>query len=245
MKDFLLDRRWLGGFFGVAALIICAIGLFGPWNGAEPRDYGGLLLNLGSELIGIFLTVFLIDELNERRERRLEAMRNRQTEQRASEEEIKRLALDLLRDIDFAAWAWLGGRRRFHAGELLGLLRNATDADPLPFFIRNEIRDIGIQAAEWLEQKHELIASSRPFGEALEILRPLAGIQDTPRLPAESNDLANVLSRAVRRLSIAANIEPGEDDGDAEWRKDTNFRSQQSRYYGRIILDREYDRLQD
>lgn len=225
------DRILIGCVFTVAAVFLCLIGLYGPWRDNGP-DYGGLLLNAGSELLGVVVTVLIIDVLNERRERK---------------EEVKRLSWEFLHEIDAAVWTWLGGRRSFDLGELLGFLRNVNELDPLPSFVRNQVRDIGSRAAQYLRLRQELINTSKTFGDACEHLRPLAGIQDTPWQPPYQNDLANVLGRAVR--SLCETVETTLPDPgtiiDTEWQKDTRFTSQQWRFYGRVQWDRDFDATQD
>jgi len=239
-----LSRRAVGIAFAVVTLLSCAIGLFVPWKNTGP-DYGGLLLNIGSELLGIVLTVLTLDAWNERRQHEIEQTIDSQNQLRQREAEINRIAWELLHEIDDAVWTWLGGHRRFDLAELLGLLRDATEGDPLPFFVRNKIKDISSRAAQYLELRRDLITPGHSFEQACTFLQPIAGIQDTPWCPPSQTDLANVLGRAIRSLCSAVGVQPPQPNPDTEWQKDTRFQSQQWRFSGRVFIDRDFDISQD
>jgi hypothetical protein len=244
VRHVVLDRRFLGLVFAVGAALLCFAGLYEPWNETGP-DYGGLLLNIGSELIGIVVTVVILDFLNEQRQHDAEKTIDQQNERRRCEADVRKVTWDFLHDIDYAVWAWLGGRRRFDIRELIGLLGHVTEDDPLPSFIRTTIADIGSRAAQCLELQQDLITVSPPLEQACNFLVPLAVIQDTPWHPPSQTDLAIVLSRAIRALCMAVGAGSPQPDPDTEWQKDSQFHSQQWRFYGRVIIDRAFDASKD
>jgi hypothetical protein len=91
-----------GGFLIVAVIILSISFLFGV-----DTTTGNLLINLGTEIIGIVLTVAIVEWFFERR--RLQS-RGRQ------------LTWDMIHEIGHAVWVWQGGPREMGTDEVLGIL---------------------------------------------------------------------------------------------------------------------------
>ncbi|MBZ0171693.1 MAG: hypothetical protein K8E66_04870, partial [Phycisphaerales bacterium] len=101
----------------------------------------GMLSNLGAEILGLALTVAIIDWLLERK--RLN-------------EQVQHLAWRMLHDLDHAFWVWQGGRREFHLDELMSLLDMAAKDDPLPKFTEELFINLGIRASDNLRLQPKL-----------------------------------------------------------------------------------------
>ncbi len=176
---------WIGLVFAAIVTLVVAI----------QRDAqittGQLLLNLGTELIGIAITVAIVERLIEQGRNRTEA---------------KRMGWDVLQEIDHAVWVWQGGRRLFDLSELLGLLDLVNDTDPIPEFTQNLFMRIGSRSQGTLLHNREPIQVSRDLRRALEALAPLAGIRDHGKV-MPPREIATHLRNAIGSLSQVTAIE--------------------------------------
>ncbi len=100
-----------GGFLIVAAIILVTSFFVGVQTPS-----GTLLVNLGTEIVGIVMTVAIVEWFFERRR-----LQNRG----------RQLAWDFLHAVEHAVWVWQGGPREMDSDEVRGLL-NAVRDDPLP-----------------------------------------------------------------------------------------------------------------
>ena len=94
----------IGGFLSVAAVILWVSFIFGV-----ETSTGTLLINLGTEIVGIVITVAVVEWFFERR--RLQT-RGRQ------------LAWDALHAVEHAVWVWQGGPREMDTDEVRGILNS-------------------------------------------------------------------------------------------------------------------------
>ena len=115
-----------GGFLALAGSVIWLAFLVGPDTSA-----GNLFTNLGTEIIGIVITVAFVEWLFERR--RLQT-RGRQ------------LAWDALHTIEHAVWVWQGGPRQMDTDEVFGILAAVGSNDPLPDFTEGMFLSIGTRS---------------------------------------------------------------------------------------------------
>lgn len=134
-----------------------------PWprNNWNDGFWDSFFLNLGTEIIGIVITVGFIEIL-------LERQRN--------EDEAKRIAWEALHELDYAIWVWQGGRRRFELYELNNHLKNAKLTDPLPSFTLNLFFVIGSRSENTLRISAKEIKVNKKLKEALEILSDLTDL---------------------------------------------------------------------
>lgn len=100
------------GFLLVAVLVLWAAFLVGT-----ETSWGNLYINLGTEIVGIVMTVAVVEWFFERRR-----LQNRG----------KQLAWDALHNVQNAVWVWQGGPREMETDDMLGILKAASDDDPLP-----------------------------------------------------------------------------------------------------------------
>src|SRR6478735_2986631 len=75
-----------------------------------------VLINLGSELIGIVITILFIEYLFELKE---------------DNEEITKIAWEILHELDYAIWVWQGGEKRFNFDELNNIALQIRPTDPI------------------------------------------------------------------------------------------------------------------
>jgi hypothetical protein len=132
------------------------------WLGAD-TPVGNVLINLGTEIFGILVTLAVVDLFLERR--RLQ-------------ERGRELAWGMLYEVERAVWVWQGGPRRLGTDELLGLISSISPTEQLQPFTRNlllaaghrsrELLDIdsrAVRAVPGLERAAAELSSLRALGE--------------------------------------------------------------------------------
>jgi len=179
-----------GGFLAVAGLV-----LWGALLAGVDTSAGTLLANLGSELVGIVITVAVVEWFFERR--RLQARG-------------KQLAWDALHAVEHAVWVWQGGPRQMDTDEVLGLLEAVGQQDPLPDFTEGLFLQIGTRSRRLLDNDPQAVAAVPGFMNGLEQLARLSAIRDgsssmPPRKAADiliegTRDLAKALGKPTDRL---------------------------------------------
>lgn len=176
-------------FLLVAGLIIWSAFWVGTGTGR-----GNLLINLGTEIVGIVLTVAVVDFFFERR--RLQS-------------KARQLAWTALHAIEHAVWVWQGGPRQLETDELLGLLSAVGPKDPLPEFTQNLLLHVGTRSKQLLHNEPSTLKMMPGLREALEELTSLSAIREggsltPPRriseiLKAGVTGLAEALGRPTER----------------------------------------------
>lgn len=161
--------------------------------GAETPT-GNLLINLGTEIMGIVLTVAVVEWFFEKRRH---ATRGRQ------------LAWDALHAVENAVWVWQGGPRQLETDELLGILRAVDDDDELTEGTEGLFLSIGTRSRRLLTNDPEAVEAIPRFMNALEHLARLSSIRDgkdamAPRKVADiveegTLELARSLSQPTER----------------------------------------------
>ena len=114
-------RAMVTGGFLVLALIILSISFV---FSVEPSTES-LLVNLGTEIIGIVITVAVVEWFFERRR-----LQNRG----------RQLTWDALHAVEHAVWVWQGGPRERDTDEVLGVLDAVGDNDRIPDFTEGLFR---------------------------------------------------------------------------------------------------------
>jgi hypothetical protein len=148
---------------------------------------GTVLLNLATEIIGIGITVALVEWLFERRK---------------NVDEAKKLAWRVLHNVDHAVWVWQGGNRDLAVDELLGLISAITDDDPILPFTGNLLMRIGSAAEIACRRERDVVSSNRNLEKALGHLEKLASIRD-PRCTLQTRDIRWILRDAACDLAAA------------------------------------------
>ena len=97
---------------------------------------GNVLINLGTEIFGILVTLAVVDLFLERR--RLQ-------------ERGRELAWGALHEIERIVWVWQGGPQRLGTDELLGLISSINPNDTLQPFTRTLLVALGQRARQILD----------------------------------------------------------------------------------------------
>ena len=148
----------IGGFLSVAAVILWVSFIFGV-----DSSMGTLLINLGTEIVGIVITVAVVEWFFERR--RLQT-RGRQ------------LAWDALHAVEHAVWVWQGGPREMDTDEVRGILNSVGETDPLPDFTEGLFLNIGTRSRRLLNNDPDAVAALPGFMNGLEHLARLSAVRD-------------------------------------------------------------------
>lgn len=184
--------------------LLIAAGLL-KFSVQNDNDVHDMALNLGAEIIGIIVTITLLDAMQDRRQR---------------EAESRKVAWEVLHELDHAMWVWQGGEREFDIDELKFLCDAVDDGDPLPDFTETLLLRIGSRSENTLRTKPDLLKVNEPLNRALFSLQFLARIRD--RVPREPNHVwaghikhaVTMLARGLRapELGIPPVLRPGSHD---------------------------------
>jgi len=199
-----------------AFLLIAVLVLWMAFFIGAETSMGTLLINLGTEIVGIVMTVAVVEWFFERR--RLQT-RGRQ------------LAWDSLHAAQSAVWVWQGGPREMETDEVMGILRAVGDDDPFPDFTEGLFLNIGTRSRRLLNNDPEAVAAVPGFMTALEHLARFSSIRDgkdsmRPRKVADIADeamaaLAKSLAQPTER-HLASLIRY----------RDPSLKGQEHRHYG-------------
>lgn len=169
-----------GGFLLMAAIVLWTSFLFGP-----ETSTGNLLINLGTEIVGIVLTVAVVEWFFERRR---------------VQNHARQLALDTLNALEQAVWVWQGGPREMDTDEVRGVLNAVGENDPLPDFTESLFLNLGTRSRRLLNNEPTTVAAVPGFMDSLEHLSRLASMRDG-KAPMASRKLADILDEATTSLA--------------------------------------------
>lgn len=203
---------------GFAVLLVALLLLFEAFDPAFTGRVSDLLLNVGTELIGIVLTVVIIDIMLERRRLR---------------DEARRIATTVLHDLDHHVWVWQGGARGFDLAELSALINGVESETPVPPFTQNLFLNLGSRSSNTLRTSSEVVASSSLLNAGLEALSGLSTMRDAKtHLPADL--IALTLRVAIPPLASAAGLTmPLADQDTPLLFRDASVESQEWRHFGK------------
>lgn len=168
-----------GGFLIVAAIMLGMSFLFGVGT-----SVGTLLMNLGTEIVGIVMTVAIVEWFFERRR-----LQNRG----------RQLAWDTLHAVENAVWVWQGGPREMDTDEVRGVLSGVRD-DPLPDFTEGLLLNIGTRSRRLLNNEPAAVDAMPGLMMALEHLGRLSSIRDG-KTPVPSRKVASILDDGAAALA--------------------------------------------
>ena len=168
-----------GGFLIVAAFMLGMSFFFGVQTST-----GTLLMNLGTEIVGIVMTVAIVEWFFERRR-----LQNRG----------RQLAWDFLHAVEHAVWVWQGGPREMDSDEVRGLL-NAVGDDPLPDFTEGLLLNIGTRSHRLLNNDPAAVDAMPGLMGGLEHLGRLSSIRDG-KTPMPARKVADILDEGTAALA--------------------------------------------
>lgn len=174
-----------GLFLLLSALVIAVAFAMGT-----ERPTGDLLLNLGTEIMGIVLTVTIVDWFFERRRLRTRA---------------RQLSWGALHQLEHAVWVWQGGPRQLETDELLGILSAVGANDPLPESTQNLLLSLGTRSKQALKDESQAVKAVPGLREAFEQLARLSSIRDGGELPPPRK-VADILSSGVSHLAVVLGL---------------------------------------
>ncbi len=168
-----------GGFLIVAAIMLGMSFFFGVQTST-----GTLLMNLGTEIVGIVMTVAIVEWFFERRR-----LQNRG----------RQLAWDALHAVEHVVWVWQGGPREMDSDEVRGLL-NAVGDDPLPDFTEGLLLNIGTRSHRLLNNDPAAVDAMPGLMGGLEHLGRLSSIRDG-KTPMPARKVADILDEGTAALA--------------------------------------------
>lgn len=205
--------RWIvtAAFLGIAVIITWIAFVVGA---ETPR--GNLLINLGTEIVGIVITVAVVEWFFEKRRHNT---RGRQ------------LAWDALHAVEHAVWVWQGGPREMDTDEVRGVLNDVHKEDPLPDFTEGLFLNIGTRSRRLLNNDPEAIAAVPGFMNGLEQLARLSAMRDgTEGMPAQK--LADILDEGTAELAKALGKPTERHLASLIRYRDPSVESQERRHFG-------------
>lgn len=199
------------GFLAFAGLVLWIPFLVGP-----ETPVGTLLINLGTELVGIVLTVAVVEWFFERR--RLQTRG-------------KQLAWDALHAVEHAVWVWQGGPREMDTDEVRGVLNAVAEDDPLPDFTEGLFLNIGTRARRLLNNDPAAVDAVPGFMNGLEHLARLSAIRDG-KAPMPGRKVADILDDGTSELAKALGKPTERHLASLIRYRDPSVASQERRHYG-------------
>jgi len=199
-------------------LVIAAGVIWSAFIVQEPTRQS-LLINLGTEIVGIILTVAVVEYFFERR-RNLE--RGRQ------------VAWSALHAVEHAVWVWQGGPRSIESDQLLGILGAVTDDSPLPDFTQNLLLGLGTRAKQALHNEQRALASMPHLTMAYEELSRLDAIREGGRVKP-SKRVAEILELATQQLARTLQLSDEPMPARLIRYVDASAEAQELRYFGGTV----------
>ena len=178
------------GFATAGALLVLAPRFLGwAWSG------GGTLVDLGSEFLGLALTVSILDWF---------------FEQRRLGSDGRRLAWEIFHDVERTVWVWQGGPLRLETDELLGLLKGVSVNDQFAPCTEGRLLRLGIRSRELLKGERHALSAIPGLSRALGELGGLARIGEGRRPSAEAvrDALLTSASTLAEILDLSAPFVP-------------------------------------
>ena len=197
-------------------LLLAVVVLWMAFIVGTDTSYGTLFINLGTEIIGIVITVAVVEWFFERR--RL-VTRGRQ------------LAWDSLHATQTAVWVWQGGPREMETDELLGVLNAVHEDDPLPDFTEGLFLNVGTRSRRLLNNDPQAVAALPGYMDALEHFARLSAMRDG-RSSMPSRKVADILEQGSAALARALGRPTERHLASLIRFRDPSLESQERRHHG-------------
>jgi hypothetical protein len=144
----------------VAGAITLIYPALAPTSSLTRDDF---FLNLGTEILGIAVTIGMVEWLLERQRRR---------------ERAREITWHALHELDHAVWVWQGGSRSFNLAELWALLAAASPSDPVAAETGNLLFNIGALAENTLRVDEDNVRTNKALCSGLTMLTCLMELRD-------------------------------------------------------------------
>lgn len=177
---------------------------------------GDLFVNLGTEIIGIVITVAVVESFLERRR-----LQNRG----------RQLAWDALHAAETAVWVWQGGPREMETDELLGVLNAVHGQDPLPDFTEGLFLNLGTRSRRLLNNDPQAVAALPGFMSGLEQFARLSAIRDG-KTSMPSRKVADIMEEGVKAMAQCLSQPTERHLASLIRYRDPSVGSQERRHYG-------------
>ncbi|MDX1394247.1 MAG: hypothetical protein R3195_07650 [Gemmatimonadota bacterium] len=167
------------GFAAIGAALIFAPRFTG-WEFSGTAT----LVDLGSEMLGLALTVSILDWFFEQRRLRADG---------------RRLAWEVFHDVERVVWVWQGGPFRLETDELLGLLGGVESDSQVAPCTERMLLGLGIRGRELLKGERLAVSTVPGLAVALTELAGLARIGEGKKPSPDA--IRNALTAATRALA--------------------------------------------
>ncbi|KAF1074537.1 hypothetical protein [Halodesulfovibrio sp. MK-HDV] len=178
------------------------------------NSYLDYIAGLVTEFAGVAVTILLVDMA---------------LEQRSKKTEVRRMADELLFQVDYLVWIWLGGDRVFSYPEMMALLDSVKNEDILHATTETQFQNFGNEAGKILRIQLEMVKTNKDLKAALEKLERLASVRAShaSMLPIE---LRGLILEALGSLDCV--LKYTENDSTTPWDcKEYTSLKQSSEYY--------------
>ncbi|HSG09084.1 MAG TPA: hypothetical protein VLA36_12050 [Longimicrobiales bacterium] len=199
-----------------AFILLAAVIIWLAFVVGTDTTLGDLFVNLGTEIIGIVITVAVVESFLERR--RLQT-RGRQ------------LAWDALHAAETAVWVWQGGPREMETDELLGVLNAVHAEDPLPDFTEGLFLNLGTRSRRLLNNDPQAVAAIPGFMSGLEQFARLSAIRDGKKSMA-SRKVADIVEEGVKAMAQCLGQPTERHLASLIRYRDPSLESQERRHFG-------------
>jgi len=179
-----------------------------------------LLVNLGTEIVGIVMTVAVVEWFFEKRRHQ---NRGRQ------------LAWDAFQSVQQAVWVWQGGPRELDADEVRGLLDAVDEDDPMLDFTEALLLNIGTRSRRLLNNDPAAVDAIPGLMTGLEHLSRLSSLRDGMASPPPRK-VADILDEATRSLARALGKPTERHLPSLIWYRDPSIEMQERRHFGATAL---------
>ncbi len=170
---------------------VCAIsfGWLHFWCSGE-FGYIEYFAGMASELSGVALTIVTVDYLAERARKK---------------EDVESIVWEVLYDLDYAVWVWLGGVRAFDYFELLALVKSIRDHGDKPTcYVETLLQELGNKAGVVLRTRNGTLTVNPAAVSGLETLQKL-GMMRSQFAPLPNNEIRSILQQVIPSFRQALN----------------------------------------
>jgi hypothetical protein len=184
-------RIWVA----TGSVALAVLGIAGGVLVGAASATGNVLINVGTEMLGLGITLTVVDMLLERR--RLE-------------ERGREIAWSALHEIERIVWVWQGGPRRVGTDELLGLISGITRSAGAEPFTRVLLSNLGHRCRELLNIEAKAMRTLPGLTTAareLSCLAELSGREDASThamvveaLERGTNELCRELGQPTQKI---------------------------------------------